>query len=135
MINQVRMVRVSSHPDHGTFGVWLLNNQPMAVTLEPYHRENERNISCIPSGQYIMERVNSPTYGDTFEVTNVQGRSKILIHWGNLDDNTEGCILLGESLGLLNGDWAVLSSRIAFTEFMTSIGDAKEIYLTIGEAY
>lgn len=134
-MKDIRIVRISSHPDHGTFGCWVLEGQPMAVTLEPYKRDNAKNVSCIPSGQYILKRVKSPKYGDTFEVTNIEGRDKVLIHWGNLDDHTEGCILLGESFNLLNNNWAVLSSRVAFKEFMKAIGRSRKLRLTITEVF
>jgi len=134
-MRQIRLVRISSHPHHGTFGCWVVDGQPMACTLEPYKRDNEKNISCIPTGCYLVERVNSPKYGDCFGVSNVQNRSHILIHWGNLDKHTEGCILLGESFGLLDNDWAVLSSKLAFEEFMECMKGINQAHLTITEVY
>jgi len=61
-----------------TFGVLKFDNTPFAVTLELDDLENRPNISCIPAGEYICKRVNSPKFGDTFEVANVPGRTHIL---------------------------------------------------------
>lgn len=134
---QVRLNRLSANPNEGTFGALIVGGSPVCLTLEPYHRGNAKNISSIPSGQYICKRVESPTYGNTFEVTDVEGRSHILFHWGNRDDNTEGCILLGEEFGFLYGDEAVLSSKRAFLEFMSYMdsNSITEFELTIKECY
>ena len=134
---QVRLTRLSSNPNEGTFGALVMGGSPVCLTLEPYWRENKRNISSIPSGQYICKRVESPTYGTTFEVTNIEGRDDVLFHWGNRDNNTRGCILLGEEFGFLYGDQAVLSSKRAFLEFMSLMDLFKidEFTLTIVECY
>ena len=132
---QVRIVRIASNYRHGTFGSLVFDGQPICNTLEPYQRDNEVSISNIPCGQYICKRVQSPTYGNTFEVTNIQGRSSVLFHWGNIDDNTRGCILLGEQFGLLNNNWAVLSSKVAFNEFINRLEGYDEFTLTIVESY
>jgi hypothetical protein len=107
----------------------------MAVTLEPYKRGNRANVSCIPTGQYIIIRRYSKKYGYHFMVTDVEGRDLVLIHWGNIDDHTEGCIIIAEEFGLLNGDWAVLSSKRAFDEFMRLMNGINEARLTIVEAF
>lgn len=132
---QVRLTRIASNPEFGTFGTLVVDGKPICLTLEPYSRDNETNISSIPNGQYICKKIVSPSYGETFEVTNIQGRSSILFHWGNLDTNTEGCILLGEEYGELSGQWAVLSSKKAFVEFMGYMQDIDAFTLTIIEAY
>ena len=134
-MKSVRLTRIASNHQHGTFGALTINGQPICLTLEPYTRDNERNISCIPTGQYICNRVDSPKYGDVFEVSNIQNRSHVLFHWGNRDKDTEGCILLGEEFGLLHGDWSVLSSKKAFNEFMNILKEEDQFTLTITESY
>lgn len=132
---QIRLTRFAANPNHGTFGALVVNAQPLCVTLEPYHRSNEVSISSIPAGVYIIKRRYSKKYGWHFEVTDVEGRTLILIHWGNKDDHTEGCILLGEEFGLLGDDWSVLSSKRAFEEFMNVMKGIDEATLTIVESY
>ena len=103
--------------DHGTFGVLSWDGQPFAVSLEDKWRHNKKFMSCIPSGTYTCKRVNSPKFGDTFQVMHVQNRTNILFHKGNTTRNTEGCILIGEEFGILTGEPAILASNKGFSGF------------------
>lgn len=135
-MKNVRLTRIAANPNHGVFGTWVLDGQPICVCLEPYHRDNAKGLSCIPAGQYIMERFDSPKYGDNiWLITNIQGRSFVLVHWGNRDKDSQGCVILGEEFGTLYDDWAVLSSKKAFNEFMDLTKDETELLLTVVEAY
>ena len=102
----------------GTFGVLIQNDTPFAVTCEDLWRENASNVSCIPVGMYRCVRVDSPKFGDTFEVTGVPSRAHILFHKGNTEDDTHGCILVGEQFESLNGKTAILASGKGYGEFM-----------------
>lgn len=84
---------------------------PFAVTMEPTWLDNMKDASCIPAGDYLCKRVDSPKYGDTFEVTGVPNRTHVLFHWGNLAKNTEACILIAEKFGRLGGRTAILQSK------------------------
>jgi hypothetical protein len=130
-----RLIRTSANPEHGTFGSFELLKTPVCVTLEPYHRQNEKNISCIPAGDYVCKKVNSPKYGPTYEITDIEGRSHVLFHWGNFDTNTRGCVLLGEEFGKIGTDTAILSSKRAFREFMDLLHGFDEFTLTIVECF
>ena len=84
---------------YGTFGVLIHGEEQFAVTLECPWKDNQVNTSCIPAGVYFCVRVQSPRFGDTFEITDVKGRTHILFHAGNIASNTRGCILIGEKFG------------------------------------
>lgn len=127
----VRITRIATISNHGTFGVLVLNGEPFCCTLEPEWRMNKRNVSCIPSGQYIAIRYKSKKYGETWQVQNVSGRSGILFHAGNVDTHTEGCILLGQHYGKLYNDLAVLNSGLTFRDFMNVTCDFDEMHVTI----
>lgn len=86
--------RVESN-DHGTFGVLALDGNPQFVTLEETWLGNHRLISCIPAGEYECEAYSGTKYKDVWHVKNVPDRDAILIHWGNTEENTAGCILIG----------------------------------------
>lgn len=131
------LIRVS-YTKYGTFGVLLEEDIPFAVTLERPWEDNRRNVSCIPLGVYTCKRIISPKFGDTFEVLNVPGRSHILFHKGNLNEDTHGCILVGEYFDPLYGKPAILASGKAFWEFMERTTKSKddlaiEFRLTIRE--
>lgn len=73
-------------------------------TLELPDLGNQKNISCIPEGKYEVHRIYSPKFGKCFHVQEVPGRSEILIHKGNYNKDTHGCILVGMGHADINGD-------------------------------
>lgn len=104
--------------DYCTIGVLSAEHGPLCVTLEDPWRENMKNISCIPTGFYRCERVTSPRFGDTFEVTGVPNRTHILFHWGNKPDDTEGCILVARQFGEFDNKPGIVASRDGFADFL-----------------
>ena len=111
-----KLVRVAYIED-GTFGVLFDEETPFCLTLEREWKDNKRGVSCIPVGTYMCRRVQSPKFGDTFEICDVPDRSHILIHKGNIEDDSHGCPIIGEEYGKYKGKIAVLSSGKAFKEF------------------
>lgn len=95
-------------------------------TLELPWKDNKPNISCIPVGEYQAVMYNSPKFKRVYCVQNVPGRKDILIHSGNFAGDTEkgfksdvqGCILLGDLMGLIKNQKAILKSRITLSDFM-----------------
>lgn len=92
---QITLVRIKED-EFGTHGVlkdetgaWL------CYTLEQPWRNNQTDISCIPSDSYAVIPHNSAAHPDTWEVSNVPGRTAILIHSGNALADTKGCIICG----------------------------------------
>jgi len=132
-MKQLQLIRLPQHPD-GTFGVLLDEGTPFCLTLERRWLENKVGESCIPLGRYTCRRVDSPKFGDTFEVTHVPGRTAILIHKGNLMEDTHGCIILGEQYEPLGDETAVLSSGKAFSEFLARMAGENEFELRISQA-
>jgi len=52
--------------------------------------------TAIPRGIYKVTFENSPHFGpDTLTIHNVPGFTKIRIHSGNTEKDTEGCIIVG----------------------------------------
>ena len=120
--------------EYGTFGVLFNDGIPFALTLENAWINNVRNQSCIPIGKYKCKRFNSPKFGETFRIMDVPNRGEVegvLFHKGNLDDDTRGCILIGEQFELLNGEPAILRSGKGFTEFMDKNKNINEFDLII----
>jgi hypothetical protein len=103
-------------------------------TCEEEQQDNKPNISCIPAGRYVCARARYNKGGyETFEITGVPGRSKVLAHVGNTEEDTAGCILIGKGIGVLvRADedshkrvpkLAVTASVFGFREFMDEIGN------------
>ena len=119
-----------------TFGVLCRDDGvPFAVTLERPWLSNMAGRSCIPEGRYIAKRHVSPKFGETFWLQDVPGRSEILFHKGNIDDDTHGCILVGEAFNPVRGEAGITSSKEGFDEFMRLTAGMDEIVVHIGGAY
>jgi hypothetical protein len=73
-------------------------------TLELPWNDNKKQISCIPKGEYNVEKRQSTKYKNHFHVLDVPNRSYILIHQGNYNWHTKGCILVGKTLTDINND-------------------------------
>jgi len=127
---KITIIRTPSIED-GTFGMMLDGEVPFCLTLERRWVDNKKGESCIPDGIYLCNRVQSPKFGNTFEICNVRNRSEILFHKGNLIDDSHGCIILGEQFEPIEGRNAVLSSGKAFNEFMQRTKGINEFNLYI----
>lgn len=135
MNQQVTITRTTSRKD-GMFSTLAINNFPTTICLERPWLDNRKGESCIPAGRYIAKRVVSPKFGDVFEVTGVTGRDHILIHAGNIDDDTQGCILLGESFNVWkDGSCSVAGSKLALTKFMQKLSGVSSFELLIKDCY
>lgn len=115
-------------------GVLELDGKEICKTLELPWRDNEKVISCIPAGEYKLSPYPSSRFGEVYIVNDVPNRTGILIHTGNTASDIEGCILVGDSYGKLNGKRAVLNSRQAFNFIKELLGN-EEYMLNIVNAY
>jgi hypothetical protein len=88
--------------------------------------------SAIPEGTYGIILAPSPKFEHSNDpwvqsfaqkmphLTNIPGRSLIMIHWGNTAENTEGCILVGQT----HSENSIGSSRTAFEALYNKIKSA-----------
>lgn len=114
----------TSHEESGIYGE-LLNDlgQQIAVTLEHAYLNSDGSYSSkIPDGDYIcilgQHQLEGMTHSfQAYELQNVLGHSNILIHMGNYNKDSDGCILLGEEH---SGDM-ITNSVKTFNEFMESM--------------
>lgn len=119
-----------SQSDQGTFGSLVVDGLVLWTGEQPW-RDNRRNVSCIPAGRYGCAWTWSPRFRrDMYLVYSVPGRSGIRIHSANLMGDTAlgyrsqlaGCIALGERLGILDGQQALLISAPAVRRLETYLG-------------
>ena len=125
-MKHVRIVRVERSED-GLIGVLTIDGRADCWTLQPDERDQHFSI---PVGSYLCKRFHGKRWQDTFEII-VPGHTALLFHSGNRESDTEGCILLGEEVGELNGKRAVLASGKAYVEFMKKMGNDQEFNLVI----
>ena len=86
--------------DKSTIGKLFVNGEYFCYTLELPYRDNQRRISCIPSGEYKV-RLRLARESATRDylhllVQDVPDRTYILFHRGNRPSHTKGCILVGQ---------------------------------------
>jgi hypothetical protein len=98
-------------------------------TLENPYLDNKPFLSAIPCGLYNVRKYTSPPgskkdYRNIWQVIDVPGRDLVLIHNGNTESDTTGCILVGEKLGILNDQLAVLSSKKTLTLLQQRLPDS-----------
>ena len=82
-----------------TIGKLYLNGEWLCDTLENPYLDNQRNISCIPTGEYSV-RLRTARESATKDyvhllVKDVANRDLILFHIGNTAKDTRGCVLVG----------------------------------------
>jgi len=77
----------------GTQGVLEWNDTIVCYTIELPWLGNQKRISCIPEGEYVLQKRFSPKFQWHLHLKNVPGRDLILIHPSN-DAKMEllGCI-------------------------------------------
>jgi hypothetical protein len=110
----------------GTFGVLIVEGRVFAYTLEPE--------IPIPAGSYEIKKYNSPRFGEVYKLEDVPDHTYIEIHPGNTIHDTQLCILLGYTIGELNGLKCIQSSRKAVANFNCKMG-MKDSILTIIDCF
>ena len=117
--------------ERGTFGVLRRGQVPFALTLELPWRDNQENVSSIPRGSYVCRRVVSPHFGEVFEVTNVPGRTHVLLHKANTLKDLKGCIGVGEEFAGGVAAPYLADSKRGFDEFMALLSGVETFRLNI----
>ena len=117
----------------GTNGKLTYQGDLICHTIELPDRNNLPRISCIPIGQYKLEKKRYPKQGEQIGIPHVLGREAILIHAAN-DAQKEllGCIapvttLTSEGTGRDSGK--ALAKLKALVYSLWDMGD--EVYLVI----
>ena len=140
-MNKIRLLRSHLPDGSATFGKLIVPDGWYCYTLENPWLYNAPETSCIPPGVYklhqrlspIVERTTRGKFNVGWEVSGVPGRSYIMIHPGNYDKDTQGCILPGAGFG-----WAsphgpmVTRSQETFTQLMFKLAEREEWILEVG---
>lgn len=135
-MQKITLTRLES-TSQGTFGILqFIHSDDDHDWLESFYtgelpwRDNASNVSCIPTGTYRAIWSFSPRFKRyMYELAEVPNRAGIRIHSANLmGDDTKGykrqlngCIALGEKLGTMNGQKALLVSSPAIRRFETAL--------------
>lgn len=107
----------SNRSQNYVHGIFYNQTGLLCYSLELPWNQNQKNISCIPSGVYKCKKVFSAKFGNVISVLDVPDRSAILIHSGNSSKDTQGCILPG--LDISPG--LVLNSKQALQRLLLNV--------------
>lgn len=108
-------LQTTSIEDEGCFGILKNGSNALCLTLE---RTFDDVRPIIPAGTFNCVKTVFVRGGyGTFEITGVEGHTRLLFHRGNVETDSLGCILLGTTRGELNGEEAILGSAAAFAKF------------------
>ena len=102
------------------------------VTLELPYEDNLTDISCVNKGVYEVTHRYSEKYKNHLILNDVPNRRYILIHYGNYNTDTEGCILVGSRFAQINADSLldITASRRTLSELLAAT-NGKGFKLTI----
>lgn len=116
--------------DDCTIGTLSMNRKILCYTLENPWKDNEKNVSSIPEGRYSCAPYNSEKYPNVWKINNVKDRTDVLIHIGNYEKDTKGCILVGSNVAY-NKKNMVTNSRITMEKLHSEIGIGRSFSLII----
>jgi len=136
---KLKVVRYSDDGD-STAGLLFINGKFECYTLEDEHREVKvMGETCIPEGTYKLglrtvggfnKRYTSKfpdIHKGMLQVMDVPGFEYILIHLGNTDEHTAGCLLVGSSANNNQyEDGFISASKTAYKRFYSRVAAALE---------
>lgn len=118
----IRLTR-TYFPD-GTNGKLYCNGNFLSYAIELPWKLNARGVSCIPEGEYFIEKRYSQKFKWHLQVMDVEDRSLILIHPANhAAVELKGCIA---PVMKLSGPGLGFQSRIAFHQLKNLVYGAME---------
>lgn len=134
-MNSLLLIRDTFGPGC-TLGKLYLNNVFLCHTLEDTDRYLDRKgiqakiyaSTAIGAGKYDVRISMSNRFKKMMpELLNVPGFTGIRIHSGNIAEDTEGCILVGNA----RGKDRILDSRSAFEALMSKINNLKPLHIIV----
>lgn len=118
--------RFIHHPD-SEIGRVFVNDEHFCYSIEDARRTTKiPGETCIPEGTYPLGTRWSPKFSPRYNhemiwVQDVPDYKYILIHTGNTVDDTEGCLIIGDRIGVVSGKDAVLNSRATYLRFYNRV--------------
>jgi hypothetical protein len=116
----------------GTNGELWCGDEKICYTIELPWLNNQRGISCVPEGRYILKTRFNEEFKNHFILKNVHGRGLILIHpANNALKQLRGCIA---PVSKIDGEGIGSNSRIALAkliELIYPIIEKDTVYLNI----
>ena len=128
--------RFTSDKDATISAIYLDNIFQCFGLEDEYREEKVASETRIPAGSYKVglrttggfharyEKKFSDIHQGMLHVQDVPGFEYILIHVGNTDENTAGCLLVGTGARAAEGDMSIQSSRVAYKKLYSKVIEA-----------
>jgi len=126
-MNKFLEIWIVEPSQQGNIGILLIDGHSFCWTMT---RDYTDEGYAIPEGLYLYKRATSNTYGDTFEII-VEGHTLLYFHTLNTENQSKGCVGLGEYPGKLNGKRAVLNSGNTIERFMKEMKGVQSGWIRI----
>lgn len=106
---------------------------------DEYREEKIANETRVPEGRYKVgvrteggfhqryTRKFPDMHKGMLHVQDVPGFENILIHIGNTDEDTAGCLLVGLNASVADGELRLTSSKLAYEKLYPMVVDAAEM--------
>lgn len=133
-INQILIFRQFANKDN-TVGQLYLDGDFIGYTLEDVLRPlniKVKHETAIEDSTYYANLIGSPTFGRTLWLQDVSNFTEILIHGGNNEDDSSGCILLGLERNKTRD--GIFNCRPALDLLLEKLDDTKPVVVTISNA-
>ncbi len=94
---------------------------PLGMRVSPkfsssYYRDDEGNLISAKDRISTAQRTKYHTQHEMIWVQNVPNFDFILLHWGNTDDDTDGCYCVGSTFAPFGVQKGVAGSRAKYME-------------------
>lgn len=126
------MILTRTYFPEGTNGILVSKDKIICKTIELPWKDNLCQVSCIPEGEYFLEKRYSSRFGWHLEIMNVPNRSLVLFHpANNALKELQGCIapvsqLSGSGLGLQSKKAFIKLKKLVYRQL-----EAKESVLLL----
>lgn len=107
----------------GIYPMQLMNSPHFS---KAYYRDDDGNLigSKVRSTAPSEVKAKYHTQHEGIYLLNVKNFVGVMWHWGNTDDDTEACYIVGSVFGKINKQDAVIASRAKYVEIYPKIFQA-----------
>ena len=136
---KVKLYRFWQDKNQSTGAISVLNDEGQPILILPCiergDRNNERNVSCIPSGEYDLVLEWSPRFQrKLWELKGVPNRSECKIHASNYWHQLNGCIAPGMEFNSdinKDGYYDVTQSKVGLRAFHKALKGETKIKIEV----
>jgi len=90
------------------FSKYFLYSESKNILIDARHKSKHPELTDLKEHELIW-------------ILNVPKFEYILMHWGNTDKNSRGCLLVGQAIGIIKGRQGVVSSRAYYKKFYPKV--------------